>query len=119
MKFAINENEKYLVFTIKENKITTEISPRYKSEVLILSKLKKNVICDLKMVDYVDSSGLSSLLIGDRLFKENDTRFILCNCSKKVLNLIKITKLDSILTVIPTMVEAKEFLLFDEIEKNL
>lgn len=118
MTFEVKENDKYLELTINADKITTDISPSFKSKLLVLSKLHKSGICDLKSVDYVDSSGLSSLLIGDRLFGENECKFILCNCSTKVLNLIKITKLESILTIVPTLSEAKDFILFDEIEKS-
>ena len=119
MEIEVKENDKYLEVKVVDDKLTGANSSNLKSNLLKVSKLKKNAICDMKNVEYVDSSGLSGLLIGDRLFKENDRRFILCRSSKKVLDLIKITKLDSIFTIIPTLSEARDFLLLDEIERSL
>lgn len=119
MNFTITETSKYHIFNIEENKLTAEFAPSLKAELILQADHNKSIICNLENVDYVDSSGLSCLLIGDRLFKEKKCQFIICNASEKALNLIKLTKLDTVLTVIPTMDEAKDFILFDELEKDL
>lgn len=118
MTITIKENDKYLLFTITDKKLTTENVSELKAQIIKTCRLKKSAICDMKNVVYVDSSGLSGMLIGDRLFKENDARFLFCNCSKKVLQLAEITKIDSIITIVPTLSEAKDYILMDEIEKS-
>lgn len=119
MNFTITQTAKYNVFNIEEKKLTAEFAPSFKAELILQADHKKSIICNLENVDYVDSSGLSCLLIGDRLFKENKCQFIVCHASEKALNLIKLTKLETVLTVIPTIQEAKDFILFDELQKDL
>lgn len=119
MNFTITQTAKYHIFNIDENKLTAEFAPSLKAELILQADHNKSLICNLENVDYIDSAGLSCFLIGDRLFKENKLQFIICNASEKTMNLIKLTKLDSVLTVIPTIQEAKDFILFDELEKDL
>ncbi len=119
MKFVIKENDKFIEFCLKEKKLTAEIAPQFKAEIIVLADKEKSIICDLKNIEYVDSSGLSCFLIGDRLLKKINYKFILCNASESTKKLIKMTKLDSVLTLIPTFKEAKDFVIFDELEKSL
>lgn len=119
MDITLTENDKYSVLEIVDKKLTTEISPDFKTELVQLAKKNKSVICDLKNVEYVDSSGLSSLLIANRLQKENNQLFVLCNPSKQVSSLIKMTKLDNVLLVIDSIAEAIDYIYMNELEKNL
>lgn len=119
MNFTLTQTSKYNILNIDENKLTAEFAPSLKSELILQADTKKSIICNLENVDYIDSSGLSCFLIGDRLFKDNKNQFILCNASEKTITIIKMTKLDTVLTLIPTIQEAKDFILFDELGKEL
>jgi hypothetical protein len=62
---------------------------------------------------------LSAILTGNRLWKENGA-FILTEINHTpVKKLIEISRLESILTIIPTMEESLDYILMDEIEKEL
>ena len=119
MNFNIDKTEKYTVITINQPKLTAEMAPSFKTELISQAENKVSIICDMSSIDYIDSAGLSCFLIGERLMKESNHKFILCNVSSKTMNLIKLTKLDTILMVIPTLQEAKDYISLDELEKDL
>ena len=68
---------------------------------------------------YCDSSGLSALLIGKRLCAEADGSFVVCNLLDSVDKLIKISRLDTVLHVTPTLEEATDLVMMEEIEREL
>ena len=74
------------------------------------SKGEKNIILDLSKCNYCDSSGLRSVLVGNRLCEDAIGTFILCGLQPDVENLVKISMLDSILIITNSFEEAKELL---------
>ena len=120
MKFSVDKREKYVIFKLKEEKLNSLVAPHLKSELLLLSKEDyKNIILDLGEVTFVDSSGLSAILVGNRLCKEANGTYIVAQAQQNVMNLITISQLDSILVLIPTLDEAHDYLLMDEIEREI
>jgi anti-anti-sigma factor len=79
----------------------------------------KNIILDLEPVQFVDSSGLSSLLVGNRLSKEAAGTFVLTNLNTHVQKLIKISQLESILNIVPTVSESIDFIMMEELDRDL
>ncbi|MEN3038628.1 MAG: STAS domain-containing protein [Candidatus Kryptonium sp.] len=96
-----------LLFKLNEKKLDAIIAPELKAEFLALcqSGIKKLII-DLSQVEYCDSSGLSSLLFCERRMRENKGTVVLIGVSDKILNLLKITKLDSLFQILPTVEDA-------------
>lgn len=120
MKYTIEKTEKYTLLQLHEDKLTSLIAPDLKSELVKLNAEGiKNVILDLGEVKYVDSSGLSSILVGNRLSENEEGLFVLASTNDHVLKLIKISQLDSILTILPTREEAIDAIFMNELEKNL
>ena len=68
---------------------------------------------------YCDSSGLSALLIGNRVCKEANGSFIISTVQPTVMKLITISQLESILNITPTLPEAIDFLFMEELERGL
>jgi anti-anti-sigma factor len=73
----------------------------------------------MSLVRYSDSSGLSAILIGNRLCQEANGSFVLCGLSEHVTKLLKISQLDTVLSIVPTLEEAVDLVLFNEIENQL
>lgn len=120
MKFTVDKKERYCIFKLDQPKLDSLISANLKSELVILNQEGyRNLICDLSEVTFIDSSGLSALLIGHRLCKESKGTFVLTGCSESTLKLIKISQLDTILNVVPTESEATDFILMEEIEREI
>ena len=120
MKYQIDKQERYSVFTLEEPQLNSMIAPLLKSEFVFLhNEGVRNLIFGLQQVDYIDSSGLSSILTANRLWKDNGS-FVLTNMnSEGVRKLIEISKLDGILTIIPTIDESVDYIFMEDIERDL
>lgn len=120
MKYSVDKQEHYTVFSLKEANLNSSIAPDLKSEFVILSNEGiKNLIFDLSAVKYVDSSGLSAILTADRIWKKLGS-FILTGLEHPdVRKLIEISRLNSVLTIIPTVSESIDFIFMEEIEREL
>ena len=88
-------------------KLTALNAPELKGELMILNKNGVNsIILDLSSTKYCDSSGLSSILIGNRLCKDTNGKFILCGLQPTVLKVIQIAQLDKVLILSENQEEA-------------
>jgi anti-anti-sigma factor len=120
MKYSIDKQDRFAVFTLNEKNLNSIIAPDLKSEFIFLSNEgTRNLIFDMSSVEYADSSGLSAILTANRIWKDNGS-FILCGIqSASVKKLIEISKLNSILTIIPTLEEAIDYTLMNDLESEL
>lgn len=120
MKYTIDKQEKYSLLHLHEEKLDSSVAPGLKSELITLhAEGIRNIILDLKEVKYTDSSGLSALLVGNRIVQEEGGIFILTSLSDHTLKLIKISQLDSVLNILPTVEEAIDSVFMHQIEKDL
>lgn len=120
MKYTVDKQEHYAVFSLKEENLNSLIAPQLKSEFVILSNEGvKNLIFDLSGVSFVDSSGLSAILTANRLWKSLGS-FILTGVENpNVKKLMEISRLDSVLTIIPTVSESIDYIFMEEIERQI
>lgn len=120
MKYSVDKQDKYVVFSIQEENLNAFIAPNLKSEFVILkNEGVSNLILDLTTVKYVDSSGLSAILTANRLWGEEGVFVLTGVQSKSVKDLIEISRLENILTIIPTVSESIDYVFMEEIEKEL
>lgn len=100
MKYEIEHDEGVTILSIKNEKLDSSIAPQFKSRIIILANAdeKDNLIIDLGQVEYADSSGISGLLLAHRLYRDAKRRMVICNVSKHVMDLIKITRLDEVMS---------------------
>ena len=120
MKYTNDKQEKYSLLRLHEEKLDSSVAPSLKSELITLhAEGVRNIILDLSEVKYTDSSGLSALLVGNRIVQEEGGIFILTSLSDHTRKLIKISQLDSVLNILPTVEEAVDSVFMHEIEKDL
>ncbi|MBT1689770.1 MULTISPECIES: STAS domain-containing protein [Cytophagales] len=120
MKYTIDKQEKYCMLKLHEEKLDSSVAPGLKSELITLhAEGVRNIILDLSDVKYTDSSGLSALLVGNRIVQEDGGIFVLASLSDHSMKLIKISQLDSVLNILPTVEEAIDTVYMHEIEKDL
>ncbi|MEM6965029.1 MAG: STAS domain-containing protein [Bacteroidota bacterium] len=119
MKYSIDKQDKYAVFSLQDENLNSTIAPDLKSEFLMMRNSGvPNLILNLEAVKFVDSSGLSAILTGNRLWQ--DGSFVLTGVnSESVQKLITISKLDSILKIIPTLSESVDYIFLEEVEREL
>lgn len=111
MSFQIDKTDKYTIIKLLAEKLDSNLAPSLKSELVVISTDgAKNIIIDLSDTRYCDSSGLSAILVANRLCKNNQGSFILTGLQESVKKLISISQLDTILNITTTVDEAKEML---------
>jgi len=120
MKFAIDKKENYTVFSVLEGKLNTLVAPDLKTELAILNNEGiSNIILDLSTVQFIDSSGLSAVLVGNRLCQSSNGLLVVAQVTDNVRRLIKISQLDSVLRIIPTISEARDYIMMNELMNAL
>ncbi|HZX09726.1 MAG TPA: STAS domain-containing protein [Acidobacteriota bacterium] len=106
MEFKIEKLENYTLIQVQEEKLDTHIAPTLKSELVLVSgNGEKNIILDLSNVRYCDSSGLSAILVANRLCKNANGTFVLTGLNEAVERLITISQLDTVLNITNTVEE--------------
>jgi anti-sigma B factor antagonist len=120
MKYSIDKEDRYAIFRLNEENLNSLIAPDLKSEFIFLrNEGVRNLILDLALVKYVDSSGLSSILTANRLWKNFGSFIITGVVHAPVQKLIQISRLETILTIVPTLQESIEFAMMEDLQKEL
>ncbi|MBI1835799.1 MAG: STAS domain-containing protein [Flavobacteriia bacterium] len=111
MDFETTQNKLNAVIKCNVEKLNAANSLELKSELVILNKNGvNNVVLDLTKTKYCDSSGLSSILIGNRFCKDTNGKFVLCGLHPSVFKMIQISQLDKVLLIAENEVEAMKLL---------
>ncbi|MBK7382744.1 MAG: STAS domain-containing protein [Flavobacteriales bacterium] len=120
MNFTIEDKGRYTLVTSNVDKLDTSCAPELKSELVYLNKTGvRSIIIDLTATRYCDSSGLSALLVANRLCKSVNGSLVVCGLQEPVQKLVQISQLESVLSITPTPSEAVDLLYMEEIEKDV
>jgi len=110
MEIKIEKKDNYTLVKILTEKLDTRIAPNVKSELVLISSTgEKNIVMDLQSCRYCDSSGLSAILVANRLCKNAEGKFVLCGLQEPVERLINISQLDSVLNITANEDLAKKY----------
>ena len=97
MKFEVDKQPDKTIFTLKSDTLGHEIAADLKTELIFLQKeIDNQFIIDLGDVTKCDSTGLSCLLLSERIEREKDRKLILRNVNKNVMDIINIARLDRV-----------------------
>jgi anti-sigma B factor antagonist len=120
MEYTIKKDEKYILVGLKADKLDAVISPDLKSDFVKYNQDGyKNMILDLTETKYIDSSGLSAILVANRLCKNDKGTFVLTGVSDHVNKLITISQLHNVLEIRNTTQEAVDLIFMNELENDL
>ena len=107
MDFKVEQQPNYTLIRVLHEKLDTHVAPSLKSELVLISgNGEKNIILDLGKCRYCDSSGLSSILVANRLCKNAGGVFVLTGLNDAVERLITISQLDTVLNITMNVEEA-------------
>lgn len=108
MNFEVRKENGITIFKLNEKRLDTSISGLLKGEFTMLLKVEgaKKFILDLSQVESCDSSGLSAILVANRILNTTEGEMRIASPSEKVYSLIKITQLDRVLPVCGSVEEA-------------
>lgn len=117
MKYTIDRLPSYALIKIEEKKVDTRISPELKNLfVLMNTEGVSNLILDLSSADYIDSSGLSSILVANRLCNSSNGYLVLTGLNENVIKMLEISQLIDKLNIADTVDDAVEAIHLAEIE---
>ncbi|MCT4613494.1 MAG: STAS domain-containing protein [Marinifilaceae bacterium] len=92
--------DNFTLIKVINEKLDTNIAPELKSElVLVVGNGEKNILLDISKCESCDSSGLSAILVANRLCKNSCGNFILFGIQDSVKKLMEISQLDSVLNI--------------------
>lgn len=108
MNFEVKQEDNITIFKLNEARLDTNISGLLKGEFTMLLKVEgaNKFILDLSSVESCDSSGLSAILVANRILNSTNGQMRIASPSEKVYALIKITQLDRVLPVCQTVADA-------------
>lgn len=107
MDFAIQQENDTAVIKINVEKLNASNAPDLKAELVLLNKNNvNNIVIDMAKCKYCDSSGLSAILVANRMCKDTNGKFVLCGLQPNVEKLIQIAQLDRVLSITSNEKEA-------------
>lgn len=111
MTSEIQKKENYSLVRVNTDKLDINTAPYLKSELILLNNEGgKNIVLDLSNCTYCDSTGLRTILVGNRICENAIGTFIICGLQPDVEYLIKISMLHTVLLITKTPEEAEELL---------
>lgn len=109
MNFSTEQKGRITIVTSNVEKLDASNAPELKSHFLLLNKTGINcIVLDLSTSKYCDSSGLSAILVGNRLCKDTNGGFVICGLQVNVQKMIEIAQLDRVLKICNSAEEAQE-----------
>lgn len=109
MNYRVKRNTGFSVISSEVDKINGSNAHELRSSISTLNKDNESqIIIDLSKTSYCDSSGLSAILLANRLCKNAGGKFILTGLQPNVQKLIKIAQLHRVLTITDSLPEAEE-----------
>ena len=111
MSFSKTDQNNYSIITSRVEKLDASNAPELKAEFVLVNKNSvNNIILDLESTKYCDSSGLSAILIGNRLCKDSSGKLVICGLQANVEKLIQISQLDKVFNITNDLEAAKKML---------
>lgn len=115
MDFEIVKIADYTLIKVLNDRLDTSNAPDLKSElVAVNANGEKNIILDVSNCEYCDSSGLSAILVANRLCEDAIGTFILTGLQPDVEQIIRISMLHTVLIITRTVDEAVNLLIEKE-----
>ena len=110
MNISIQKNESHTYLKVLNEKLDALLAPDLKSKlVVIVENGEKNILVDLSNCNYCDSSGMSALLLGNRLCAGVNGTFVICGLFPQVKEMVDLGGFDSLMKIADTKEKAEEF----------
>ena len=100
MQISVRQLDKITVFYISGD-IDLSTSPELRKALLreLKDRRMPRVVVNLQAVQYVDSSGVASLVEGLKASRDVGSRFVLCGLNTKVKDVLRLSRLGTIFEV--------------------
>lgn len=107
MNFPSEYHGKTVVVVSNVEKLDSTNAPELKTVFTVVNKSGNNkIVLNLEKTRYCDSSGLSAILVANRLCKDTNGSFVMYGLQASVLKMVQIAQLDRVLSISSTKEEA-------------
>jgi anti-anti-sigma factor len=107
MNFPSEYHGKTVVVVSNVEKLDSTNAPELKTVFTVVNKSGNNkIVLNLEKTRYCDSSGLSAILVANRLCKDTNGSFVMYGLQASVLKMVQIAQLDRVLSILSTKEEA-------------
>ncbi len=97
MKYEVDKQQDKTIFKLVNDTLGHEVAADLKTELIFLQKeIDNQFIIDLGDVTKCDSSGISCLLLSERMEREKGKKLILRNVNDSVMEIINIARLERV-----------------------
>lgn len=111
MNFEVSKESTHTTIKVNVEKLDSIHAPELKSHIVMATKSgEKNLIIDLSETRYCDSSGLSALLVANRLTRDLSGALALCSLQEPVMKLVTISQLHNILNITESLADAESLI---------
>jgi anti-sigma B factor antagonist len=104
MPFEVKDEEGYQV-VVFEGEVDLSCSPQARQAILGCLSTGDNVLVDLSLVSYIDSSGVASLVEGFQTAKKSSVEFGLVGVSDAAMAVLKLARLDQVFHIEATVAD--------------
>lgn len=98
MELKIRQSKDNIVIFVSGT-VDLYTSPELREEIQYQLKRANNIIVDLNGVDYMDSSGIATLVEGLQVSKQADKRFALSRIPPKIKDVFNLARLEKVFTI--------------------
>ncbi len=105
MEYEVRSEDKYTVIVLK-GEVDLHYSPAARKQILKYLRKNQHVLVDLAQVEYIDSSGVASLVEGYQLAKTNGLEFGLVGASDAAKHVLQLARLDKVFRMFTTVRDA-------------
>lgn len=105
MEYPVRNEGPYRVISLS-GELDLSYSPEVRKQILACIEHDRPVLVELVDVEYIDSSGIASLVEGLQVAKRKQLEFGLVNVSKSAMQVLRIARLNSIFPIYGSVAEA-------------
>lgn len=104
MECLSRQEGKFTIVSLK-GEVDLHYSPEARKQILEKLNANNHVLVDLSAVEYIDSSGIASLVEGFQLARSQDLEFGLVGVSDAARQVLELAKLDKVFQIKDTVAE--------------
>ncbi len=98
MAFPIEDRQGFSVISLS-GEVDLNKSPDARKAILACLKKQKHVMVDMSAVEYIDSSGVASLVEGFQYARSNNLEFGLIGVSEAAMSVLHLARLDKVFVI--------------------
>lgn len=98
MEYRVRTEGPFVVLELK-GEVDLHYSPKAREQILDQLKQKHNLLVDLSAVEYIDSSGVASLVEGFQMARNSKLRFGLVGVSESAMQVLQLARLDKVFPI--------------------